>query len=161
MVKLWSLTKSGLKNHNRFFMVSGKIQPKEPWWLSMCLAKSIPKNNDTNLPSTHLKEGHPIWITNLPSTHLKEGHPIWITNLPSTHLKEGHLLIRSSSYNRYVKTYVNERSSPSMTYTHQLNDASAPPYQLNDITHPCDKCTNITLKIHITRSHDIKSWSIF
>ena len=128
MVKLWCPAKSIPKNHNKFFMVSGKIRPKEPWWLSMRLAKSGPKNNDTNLPSTHLKEGH--------------------------------LLIRSSSYNRYLKTYVNERSSPSMTYTHQLNYASAPPYQPNDITHPCDKCTNITLKIHITRSHDIKSWSI-
>ena len=139
MVKLWCPEKSGPKNHNRFFMVSGKIRPKEPWRLSMCSEKSSLKNNDTNLPSTHLKEGHPIWITNLPSAHLKEGH----------------LLIRSSPYNRYLKTYVNERSSPSMIYTHQLNDASALLYQLNDITHPCDKCTNIA------RSHDIKSWSIF
>ena len=145
MVKLWCPAKSGLKNHNIFFMVSGKIRPEEPWWLSMCPKKSGLKNNGTYLPSIHLKEGHPIWITNLPSTHLKEGH----------------LLIRSSPYNRYLKTYVNERSSPSMTYTHQLNDASAPPYQLNDITHPCDKCFSITLKIHITRSYDIKSWSIF
>lgn len=129
MIKLWCPEKSGLKNHNRFFIVSSKIWSEEPWWLSMCPAKSSPKNNDTNLPSTHLKEGH-LWI-------------------------------RSSPYNRYLKTYVNERSSPSMTYTHQLNDASAPPYQLNDITHPCDKCTSITLKLHFTRSHDIESWSIF
>ena len=129
MVKLWCPAKSGLKNHNIFFMVSSKIRPEEPWWLSMCPEKSGLKNNDTYLPSTHLKEGH--------------------------------LLIRSSPYNRYLKTYVNERSSPSMTYTHQLNDASEPPYQLNDITHPCDKLTSITLKIHITRSYGIKSWSIF
>ena len=124
-----------------------------------CPAKSCPKNhNRFFMVSGKIRPEEPWWLSMCPAKSNPKNND---TNLPSTHLKEGHLLIRSSSYNRYLKTYFNERSSPSMTYTHQLNDASAPPYQLNDITHPYDKCSSITLKIHITRSHDIKSWSIF